>query len=269
MNTLARTASVRSLHPVLWVAALSITAYSAVGVASMTGMLERSPTPMPAPIEVVAAPSTDPLDVAAVAPAETVAETPVVTQAQPDQVAAEKPVAKVARPKKAEPMQYADARPIRVADRTYDPGIDITAAPPRDTRQSTDGMRADSYHVENDYRVAPAPLCLDCGIVESIREVQAAADPSGLGAAAGGVVGGLLGNNVGKGSGRTVATIIGIAGGAYAGHQIERTQRKTTRHEVGVRMHNGDYRTVTLDAAPNWHVGDKVKLHNGNLVKGD
>jgi len=262
MNTPAR-----SLHPAMWVAALSITAFSAVGIASMTGMLERSPAP--APIQVGAVASVDPLAATAVSPTVPIAEPPVVTQAPPRPAAAEKPLAKVAQSRKAEPTQYADARPIRVADRIYDPGIDITAAPARDIEQPVDASRADSYRIENDYRTAPAPLCMDCGIVESIREVQAAADPSGLGAAAGGVVGGLLGNNVGKGSGRTVATIIGIAGGAYAGHQIEKTQRKTTRHEVGVRMNNGDYRTVTLDAAPSWHVGDKVKLQNGNLVQGD
>lgn len=261
MNTRARTASARSLHPALWVAALSITAFSAVGIASMTGMLERSPEPAPA--QVAAAASIDPLAATAVTPVAPTAEAPVVTQAPA------RPIAKAVPPKKTEPMQYADARPVRVADRTYDPGIDITAAPPRDIDQQIDASRTDSYRIENDYRAAPASLCIDCGIVESIREVQAAADPSGLGAAAGGVVGGLLGNNVGKGSGRTVATIIGIAGGAYAGHQIEKTQRKTTRHEVGVRMNNGDYRTVTLDTAPSWHVGDKVKLQNGNLVQAD
>lgn len=267
MNTRARTASARSLHPALWVAALSITAFSAVGIASMTGMLERSPAPATA--EVVAAASIDPLAETAVTPIAPVAEAPVVTQAPVRPAAADRPVAKAVPPKKTEPLQYADARPIRVADRTYDPGIDVTAAPPRDIEQPMDASRTDSYRIENDYRAAPASLCIDCGIVESIREVQATADPSGLGAAAGGVVGGLLGNNVGKGSGRTVATIIGIAGGAYAGHQIEKTQRKTTRHEVGVRMNNGDYRTVTLDSAPSWHVGDKVKLQNGNLVQAD
>lgn len=269
MNTQASTASARSLHPALWVAALSITAFSAVGIASMTGMLEHSPAPAPA--QVVTAASIDSLPATAVTPVAPIAEAPVITQAPAKPVAADRPVVKAALPKKAEPTQYADARPVRVADRTYDPGIDITAAPPRDIEQPIDASRTDSYRIENDYRAAPASasLCIDCGIVESIREVQAAADPSGLGAAAGGVVGGLLGNNVGKGSGRTVATIIGIAGGAYAGHQIEKTQRKTTRHEVGVRMNNGDYRTVTLDTAPSWHVGDKVKLQNGNLVQAD
>jgi outer membrane lipoprotein SlyB len=267
MNTQARTASARSLHPALWVAAISITAFSAVGIASMTGMLERLPEPAPA--QVVAAASIDSLAATAVTPVAPIAEAPVVAQAPARPVAADRPVVKAVPPKKAEQTQYADARPVRVADRTYDPGIDITAAPPRDIEQPIDASRTDSYRTENDYRSAPAALCIDCGIVESIREVQAAADPSGLGAAAGGVVGGLLGNNVGKGSGRTVATIIGIAGGAYAGHQIEKTQRKTTRHEVGVRMNNGDYRTVTLDTAPSWHVGDKVKLQNGNLVQAD
>lgn len=267
MNTLARTASGRSLHPALWVAALSITAFSAVGIASMTGII--GPAPASEPVKVVAAPNRDSLASTVTAPVARVAELPVVAQTPTRTVGAEKPVVKSVPPKKAELMQIADARPVRVADGTYDPGIDITAAPSRDIEHPVGDSRVDSYRIENDYRAERATPCIDCGIVESIREVQAAADPSGLGAAAGGVVGGLLGNNVGKGSGRTVATIIGIAGGAYAGHQIEKTQRKTTRHEVGVRMNNGDYRTVTMDTAPNWHVGDKVKLQNGDLVRAD
>jgi len=46
----------------------------------------------------------------------------------------------------------------------------------------------------------------------------------------GGVVGGLLGNQVGGGTGKTLATIAGAAGGAYAGNQIQKgmQERDTT-----------------------------------------
>lgn len=44
---------------------------------------------------------------------------------------------------------------------------------------------------------------------------------SGAGAVMGGVAGGALGNAVGDGSGRAVATVIGIVGGAMLGNRIE------------------------------------------------
>lgn len=277
MNVQARTASAPSLHPALWVAAISVTAFSAVGIAALTGAFEHSSAPTPAPVVAAAVPpEAVPAPAAAMPPAAPataveapVAEPPAAPKVVTKPVAVAKPVAKATPVKKVETVQHNDARPVAVADKTYDSGIDVIPATPHNSGPALDHARSDSSRIEDDYRAPPVPACIDCGIVESIREVQVAADPSGLGAAAGGVVGGLLGNNVGKGGGRTVATIIGIAGGAYAGHQIEKTQRKATRHEVGVRLNNGDYRTVTLDAAPTWHIGDKVRLQNGSLVQAD
>jgi uncharacterized protein YcfJ len=42
----------------------------------------------------------------------------------------------------------------------------------------------------------------------------------------GGVAGGVLGNQVGGGAGKTVATIIGAAGGAYAGNKVQDSMQK-------------------------------------------
>lgn len=41
----------------------------------------------------------------------------------------------------------------------------------------------------------------------------------------GGVAGGLLGNQIGGGRGKTVATVAGAAGGAYAGNQIQKNMQ--------------------------------------------
>lgn len=260
MNAPARAASASSLHPALWVAAVSVTAFSAVGIAQMSGMFEPA---APAPVVATAAPTVampapaTPTVVAAAEPAQ-----PVAAADKPAEKHSEKPAVKAAAPKKVHAANVGEATPVKVADRTYDSGIDVIPAQPRTAYEQT------LPRSEADYR-APAPVCADCGLVESVREVKAPADPSGLGAAAGGVVGGLLGNQVGKGSGRTIATLIGIAGGAYAGHQVEKTQRTTSRWEVGVRMENGEYRTVTLDAEPVWRTGDKVKLQGNRLVMAD
>jgi hypothetical protein len=63
---------------------------------------------------------------------------------------------------------------------------------------------------------------VDCGHVESVRAVEIAAQPSGVGVVAGAVVGGVLGNQVGGGSGKKLATVAGAVGGGYAGNEIEK-----------------------------------------------
>lgn len=264
MNTQASTAPARSLHPALWVAAVSVTAFSAVGIAKLTGVMDPRPAE-PAVVATAAAPvATPPAPEAPVAAAaQTV--TPAPAAAAPDS-APRKP-APERRTHSKPAVHHAPAvaseddgpRTVKVADRRYDPGIDVIPAP----------VAGSTLPPPPVAERAPAPVCADCGQVESVREVKAPADPSGLGAAAGGVVGGLLGNQVGKGSGRTIATLIGIAGGAYAGHQVEKTQRTVSRWDVGVRMENGEYRTVSLDSAPVWRTGDRVKLQGGRLLAAD
>ena len=97
---------------------------------------------------------------------------------------------------------------------------------------------------------ARAPVCATCGRVESVRTVQHAAPPTGVGAVAGGVLGGVLGNQIGHGGGRTAATVIGAVGGGYAGHTIEKRTRTETRYQVSVRMDDGRLRTVETQTAP-------------------
>lgn len=114
--------------------------------------------------------------------------------------------------------------------------------------------------------VPPPPPCGNCGTVDNVREVAQPGQASGLGAVAGGVIGGILGNQIGGGTGKKIATVAGVAGGAYAGHQIEKSRNKTMRYEVDVRMNDGSVRTVAQDTAPAWRVGDRVKLEGGGLV---
>lgn len=60
----------------------------------------------------------------------------------------------------------------------------------------------------------PREVCRD-------EVVSVPGQKSGAGAVMGGVAGGALGNAVGDGSGRAVATVIGIVGGAMLGNRIE------------------------------------------------
>jgi outer membrane lipoprotein SlyB len=93
--------------------------------------------------------------------------------------------------------------------------------------------------------------CGNCGVVESVRAVQRQGKPKGIagtpvtpGMAIGGAVGGVVGNQFGHGSGRTATTLLGAAGGAYAGHAIENRRERYTAYVLRVRMHDGTYRTV-------------------------
>lgn len=117
---------------------------------------------------------------------------------------------------------------------------------------------------------ANQPVCYDCGTVESVREIATQAQqqtPSiGLGAIAGGVLGGLLGNQVGGGNGKKAMAVLGAAGGAYAGHQIEKQMRGGERqYEVTVRFDDGALRTFTQNSSQ-WRSGDRVRLSNGQLA---
>ena len=101
--------------------------------------------------------------------------------------------------------------------------------------------------------VAPAE-CRNCGTVESVTPVQRTARAKGIGGtpvtpgmAIGGVVGGLVGNQVGNGGAAT--TVLGAAGGAYAGHAIERSRNRYTAYVMRIRMADGSIRTVEQRAA--------------------
>lgn len=107
------------------------------------------------------------------------------------------------------------------------------------------------------------------GVVQSIelvRQDTAGIGGSGIGAGtiAGAVVGGILGNQVGGGQGKTAATVIGAAGGAYAGHELEkRNQPQADAYKFTIRMNDGTYQTVTQTTIADIRVGDRVRIDNG------
>lgn len=112
------------------------------------------------------------------------------------------------------------------------------------------------------------------GVVQSIELVQQAntgIGGSGIGAGTiiGGVVGGVLGSQVGQGDGKTAATVLGAAGGAYAGHEIEkRNQQQTSNaYKITVRMNDGSYQTLMQSTSGDLRVGDRVKIENGTAQR--
>ncbi len=108
-----------------------------------------------------------------------------------------------------------------------------------------------------------AAKCLDCGIVQSVREIEAKGEGSGIGAVGGAVAGGLLGSQVGHGDGTKIATVIGAVGGAVAGNEVEKRVRTSKSYEITVRFDDGSSRVITEASAPAWRSGDKVRVVNG------
>lgn len=109
--------------------------------------------------------------------------------------------------------------------------------------------------------------CANCGTVSAIREMEKKGEGTGLGAVGGAVVGGVIGNQFGGGSGKKILTVVGAAGGAYAGHQVEKNARSTKYWNVTVRMDDGRDRTVSVSPAPPLAIGDKVRIEGKNIVK--
>ncbi len=245
--TTTNTAAARTgLHPLVASAAVAVIIASGVGVAAMTGLLSKG-SAQQAQSQVVAAPVTAP------APAPQ-----PVAAAAPEPAPVAKPVAKAVPKPKPIVHQAASLPPAPQPE-----PVQVAQVPAPGTYPA----------VPPDYRPAqpPAPVaaarqaCIDCGVVESMREVEQKGQGTGLGAVAGGIGGLILGHQVGGGAGNKIATVLGAAGGAYAGHQIEKNARGTKAYEVGVRMEDGSYRTISMASAPTWRAGDHVRVVNGAL----
>lgn len=232
-------------HPMIIVAATAATIASLAVTAHYAGLFPASNAAQATPSALVAAPvqSTAPLQAATPEAKPSPRPRPAVAPKPRPHNDNEAPATMAnASSRSNADWRYASERTTTPHAAPNDVGIDVIPARPT------------------------APVCNDCGIVESVREVSVPAEGSGLGAIAGGVVGGLLGNQVGQGNGSKVAAIVGALGGAYAGNQVEKHYRAEKRYEVTVRLDDGTTRTYTQDTAPRWKGGERIRLSNGNLL---
>ncbi|HEY5636924.1 MAG TPA: glycine zipper 2TM domain-containing protein [Burkholderiales bacterium] len=234
------------MHPLMSAATISVIVVSVAGVGALTGLLPR---PATAPVEI-----TPP---AAAAPA------PVLPKAAPA-VAAPQPSASVAAPALArKPVVRTESWP------TLHPAVHREVRPVADPASASPAVIAQAPVVAPPAPPAATPqppVIPTAGTVESVRMIEQSGDGTGLGAVAGGVAGAVLGKQLGNGSGRTVMTVIGAAGGAYAGHQAEKKVRTSKRWEILVRMDDGAMRTLPSDSEPVWRTGDRVRVVNGALT---
>lgn len=115
------------------------------------------------------------------------------------------------------------------------------------------------------------------GVVQSIELVKQGGSGTtgsniGIGTVAGAVVGGVLGSQVGDGRGATAATVIGAAGGAYIGHEMEKRQQQQQQQQVDgykitVRMDDGTYQALMQNADAGYRVGDRVRIDNNGVLQ--
>jgi outer membrane lipoprotein SlyB len=110
------------------------------------------------------------------------------------------------------------------------------------------------------------PVCRECGTVSALREVNKPGQGGATGAVVGGVVGGLLGNAIGGHSHRTAGTVVGAAGGAVAGYEIQKHASAGKTWEIGVQFDDGSSRVFKQDTHPGWYQGSRVRLVNGALA---
>ena len=111
--------------------------------------------------------------------------------------------------------------------------------------------------------VQVASKCAECGVVESVREIDVKGEGSGVGAVGGAVVGGVLGHQIGDGRTQDIATVVGVVGGAVAGHEIEKHVKSGKSYEITVRFEDGSSRVIHEASVPSWRNGDRVKVVNG------
>jgi outer membrane lipoprotein SlyB len=143
-------------------------------------------------------------------------------------------------------------------------GCVSTAPQPDYYPQQSNDSRSNDYYPSQSTR----PEAASYGTIDSIQVTRVAPSTTGTGVVAGGVVGALLGNQIGSGSGRTAATVAGAVGGAMVGNQIEKSRTQAyDAYQVGVRLENGDFRTITQDNVQDLRVGTRVRVIDGHVYR--
>lgn len=234
------TTATRSMHPLAAIAAVSLTLFSLASIGAITGLIPTSHSQS--------------------AQAQPAAEAPAkaIAAAQPSETAPA-PAAHAPRPA----THKTAVRPVKPVQQAAHPAEQPVVV----ARADTPAVMAQTPPPPPQYQPAPArPVCHDCGVIESVREVEKPGQATGTGAAVGGIAGGILGRQAGNGRGRDVMTVLGALGGAFAGHAIEKNTKKLKSYAIDIRFDDGSSRQITQDNPPPWRSGDRIKLVNGVIT---
>ncbi|MDQ5905648.1 MAG: hypothetical protein QG590_129 [Pseudomonadota bacterium] len=246
--------TLRKAHPMILVAAASVTALSLAGVASLAGWMptaSHATSATTAPLAAVT--RTESPATISVPPGATITVEPKAAARATNNRSAAAPRATQHAAATSEPPQ---------------PGYT------RVSNTSTQPVSDNGIYVENARPAAnqapsqpPTPaICNSCGTIQSVQEISNKGEGTGLGAIAGGVLGGLLGSQIGGGNGKKAMAVVGAAGGAFAGHEVEKRVRGETQYQITVRFDDGSTRSYTETTATQLQSGDRVRLENGRLV---
>ncbi len=267
-------------NPIYVIAAIAITLFSAIGIGTMTGLIPSSfsktdaakaaansgakSAAVDAAKTTAAAPVLAPVDTAKIQ-AETKADA-ALTKAEDKVLQPVAPETKAAAPKPAAPKVAAPKpAPKPAAPKTVVANNTYNEAPVSQPYYAPAPVQVAAAPVVVQ---APAPIiCNNCGVVEAINAIQQQGDASGAGAVIGGVAGGVIGHQVGSGRGRDLATVLGAVGGAVAGNQVEKSRKAATAYDVVVRMNDNSTRTVRATTNPDYGVGQKVKVVDGQVIR--
>lgn len=246
------------MHPMMWIAAGSVTLFSLAGIGAMLGVLPipQSATPVNEPIKAEQPATIAPAPVAPVA----TASAPVIASAATTD---EAPVVKT------KPAQKPAHKPVASKPHTHQVPASTAQETERNEPQQTAAGGIPTRTPDSTPRTTRVARCDDCGVVESVRTVEQAGEGTGLGAIGGAVLGGVLGHQVGEGTGKQIARIGGAILGGFAGNEAEKRMRTNSHYEITVRMEDGSRRTIKQTSAPAWHSGDKVRVENGVLMSRD
>ena len=251
---MSTTPSRTALHPMLWVAAASVTALSLAGVAKLTGLLPESGTAEPQTSAVTGAVAPEPVAPTRLATAE---------PAEPASAPAPAPALKTEHHEPAPAIKHTPARPKPAAA----PAVAKGNPPPADAVPAPRDAPPPDHAARRVADAPPAaPVCRDCGVIENIEAIQQKGEGSGLGAVGGAILGGVLGHQVGEGSGKQIARIGGAVLGGFAGNEAERRYRTISHYRITVRLDDGSRRVIEQQSAPAWHEGDAVRIRNGEIV---
>jgi outer membrane lipoprotein SlyB len=112
-------------------------------------------------------------------------------------------------------------------------------------------------------RVAAAPVCASCGVIEGYSAVQVRGQNNGVGAVAGGLGGALVGSQIAGRNNHTLGGVIGAVGGGLLGNAIESHERTVTVYDVRVRMADGSTRILRESSVP--AVGQRVNVEGHSM----
>jgi outer membrane lipoprotein SlyB len=125
------------------------------------------------------------------------------------------------------------------------------------------------YNNNSAYNNGASTASMGYGTIDSIQVTRGPNHTNGTGAVVGGLVGALVGNQVGSGSGRAAATVAGAVGGAAIGKSVEGRNANNGQdmYQIGVRLDNGEYRTIVQDSVYDLRVGNRVRVVDGRAYR--